>query len=155
MTALGDWAKLVRGEGCPLCRPRAHSAAGMLEIVTLSTSTLYLSRNQAYRGHCALVFDPRHETRVEALSREEYDGWMDDFRRAVGAIVGAVQPDHMNYASLGNEVPHLHWHLIPRYEGQTRWRQPVWTTRREEMADVKLPDADYDALVEAIGKRLR
>lgn len=41
-------------------------------------------------------------------------------------IKSAFKADRMNYASLGNVVGQLHWHLIPRYEGDANWGGPPW-----------------------------
>jgi diadenosine tetraphosphate (Ap4A) HIT family hydrolase len=35
-------------------------------------------------------------------------------------------PSKINLASLGNMVPHLHWHIIARYEWDAHWPKPVW-----------------------------
>jgi diadenosine tetraphosphate (Ap4A) HIT family hydrolase len=32
----------------------------------------------------------------------------------------------MNYEMLGNQTPHLHWHLIPRYQGDPDAAHPIW-----------------------------
>lgn len=37
-----------------------------------------------------------------------------------------MQPDKINLASFGNVVPHLHWHVIPRYTDDVHFPQPVW-----------------------------
>jgi diadenosine tetraphosphate (Ap4A) HIT family hydrolase len=37
-----------------------------------------------------------------------------------------MQPDKINLASFGNMVPHLHWHVIPRYTDDVHFPQPVW-----------------------------
>jgi diadenosine tetraphosphate (Ap4A) HIT family hydrolase len=37
-----------------------------------------------------------------------------------------MQPEKMNLASFGNVVPHLHWHVIPRYIDDAHFPQPVW-----------------------------
>ena len=49
-----------------------------------------------------------------------------------------MRPDHVNVESLGNVVPHLHWHIIPRYVGDARWGMPIWTTRSSAMPDHRL-----------------
>ena len=38
----------------------------------------------------------------------------------------ALAPDKVNLASLGNVVPHLHWHVIPRWRDDRHFPQPVW-----------------------------
>jgi diadenosine tetraphosphate (Ap4A) HIT family hydrolase len=37
-----------------------------------------------------------------------------------------MQPLKVNVASLGNVVPHLHWHIIPRYADDAHFPAPVW-----------------------------
>ena len=37
-----------------------------------------------------------------------------------------LQPTKINLASLGNVVPHLHWHVIPRWSDDSRFPQPIW-----------------------------
>lgn len=50
-----------------------------------------------------------------------------DLMRAGSAIAKAYHPWKMNYASLGNQDPHLHWHLFPRYEADPHHRDHPWT----------------------------
>ena len=38
----------------------------------------------------------------------------------------ALSPDKVNLASFGNVVPHLHWHVIPRWREDRHFPQPVW-----------------------------
>jgi hypothetical protein len=69
------WDALVEGTHCPLCAPRADDTPFWLKVGTLEVSTLYLDRNQTYRGHCQLVFDPRPtraEMRETSLTEAEY-----------------------------------------------------------------------------------
>jgi diadenosine tetraphosphate (Ap4A) HIT family hydrolase len=41
-----------------------------------------------------------------------------------------LAPDKINLASLGNQVPHLHWHVIPRFADDAHFPDPVWAVRR-------------------------
>ena len=41
------------------------------------------------------------------------------------------QPDKVNLASLGNVVPHLHWHIIPRFKDDAHFPAPVWAQAAE------------------------
>lgn len=38
-----------------------------------------------------------------------------------------LSPDKVNLASLGNQVPHLHWHVIPRWQDDMSFPHSVWT----------------------------
>jgi diadenosine tetraphosphate (Ap4A) HIT family hydrolase len=120
------WANLQAGLNCYLCAPREANKDYRLEIAQLSTSTLYLFRDQRFRGYCLLIFDPRHATALDELSDSEYRAYMYDLRVSASAMRAALHPDHVNFECLGNSNPHLHWHIVPRYKNDSRWGQPIW-----------------------------
>lgn len=126
----------------------------MVEVASLSISTLYLEKIQTYRGHCVLLFNPRHATRVDELSADEWQKLSGDIRATELALMEAFNPDHINIASLGQVVPHLHWHIVPRYVDDPRWGGPIWTTSPEEMKKVYLEPAEYDEISETIREAL-
>jgi diadenosine tetraphosphate (Ap4A) HIT family hydrolase len=64
------------------------------------------------------------------------------------ALREVMQPLKINLASLGNMVPHVHWHVIPRYEGDAHFPQPIWSARRRE------PDAQHLAALRALLPKL-
>ena len=90
-------------------------------IAELTISTLFLYREQRFRGYCILSFSAWDATSLEALSNQEYHHFSQDLRIASKAIRSAFNPDHMNYELLGNTNPHLHWHIVPRYKTDPRW----------------------------------
>jgi diadenosine tetraphosphate (Ap4A) HIT family hydrolase len=51
-----------------------------------------------------------------------------------------LQPAKVNIASLGNAVPHLHWHVIARFEWDPAWPAPVWAAA-QRVADPTRIDA--------------
>jgi diadenosine tetraphosphate (Ap4A) HIT family hydrolase len=61
-------------------------------------------------------------------------------RKYLMAVVFAVEqalrellsPEKVNLASFGNQVPHLHWHVIPRFGDDAHFPDPVWAARRRE-----------------------
>lgn len=134
---------------CPLCAPRPDSSPQWLKVATLAGSTLYLDRNQTYPGHCQLIFDRRHVEGLELLTPKEYAEQMSDLMRAANAISQAFKPDRMNYASMGNVVPHLHWHLVPRYRSDPRWGKPIYFT---DLADMPVTPLDEPAYAQSIAR---
>ena len=48
-----------------------------------------------------------------------------------------LQPTKVNLASLGNMVPHLHWHVIARFDWDARWPAPVWAPKQREVAQAE------------------
>ena len=148
------WDALVQGADCPLCLPRVDDTPFWRKVSSLRVSTLYLDRNQTYRGHCQLVFDARHVVGLESLSPDEFTAFGTDLRTAARAIALVCRPDLMNYASLGNVMPHLHWHLVPRYKSDPRWGGPIYTTTPEEMLETRLTETEYREIAEAIRTHL-
>ena len=49
---------------------------------------------------------------------------------AEAALREVMTPDKINLASLGNVVPHLHWHVIPRFADDPHFPNPVWGERK-------------------------
>ncbi len=49
----------------------------------------------------------------------------------------SLQPTKVNLASLGNVVPHLHWHVIARFDWDARWPAPVWASKVREVPDAE------------------
>lgn len=148
------WQALFLGTDCPLCPPRRADGPHWLKVATLPAATLYLDRNQTYRGHCQLVFDGRHVVGLENLTLSEYSAFTADVGRAGRAIARAVRPDLMNYACLGNVVPHLHAHLVPRYRTDPRWGGPIYTSNLEDMLVTRLTEGEYQETISAIRAEL-
>ncbi len=122
----------------------------MPRVLDLGTSTLYLEPNQCYPGHCVLVFSARHVTRIDELSESEWGLLAKDLWRSEKVLMSTFEPDHMNVASIGQVVPHLHWHVVPRYRSDPRWGGPIWMTHSNEMSVVSLSDQEYQDRVSLI-----
>ncbi|MDP1923276.1 MAG: HIT family protein [Thiobacillus sp.] len=53
-----------------------------------------------------------------------------------------MQPDKINLASLGNVVPHLHWHVIPRFADDPHFPNPVWGQKSAHGKRHAVPQAE-------------
>lgn len=155
MTDPRTWAARVAGDGCPMDAPRPASNEYWDLVGQLTVSSLYLSKNQTYRGQCQLIFDPRHVARLDQLSRPEWMSLASDLYTAQEAVMQTVRPDHVNVELLGNVVPHLHWHIIPRYVGDPKWGVPIWQAPLDTMPDTRLPDAERNELLAVLKRALR
>jgi diadenosine tetraphosphate (Ap4A) HIT family hydrolase len=100
-----------------------------------------------------LIFHPHHATLPSQLSTDEWNTFVTTSLPQC-AIEAAVHPHHINVASLGNQIDHLHWHIIPRYEGDSRWGPPIWMTTEAEMEKISLPTEEHAALVCAIRAKI-
>jgi diadenosine tetraphosphate (Ap4A) HIT family hydrolase len=121
-------------------------------IADLQVSTAFLARNQICRGYTILVFNRAHVTELFQLDRKDLMAYSEDLVTIAGAIHAAYNPDKMNYELLGNVVPHLHWHVIPRQKTDPidrRW--PIWG---KDYAEVRISNDECGEIVEEIRKHL-
>lgn len=142
-----EWDRQASATTCPFDHPRPASTDHWDLVATLKSSSLYLGKNQTYRGHCSLILDIRHATRPDQLHTEEWLAFCSDLHVSVGAIMRTVMPDHVNVESLGNVVPHMHWHIVPRYKNDPRWGLPIWTTPLSDMPDARLDPVEHAQLL--------
>jgi len=150
-----SWDELAAGVNCPFDPPREEPNDYWDTVVRLNVSTLCLLKNQTYRGHCILIYDRRHAFRLDELSDTEWADFASDLHTAVRAVMTACRADHMNVESLGNQMPHLHWQIVPRYKDDPRWSGPIWTTTVEELRDTRLPETERMALIASIRDAFR
>ena len=117
----------MRNPDCPFCRKLADLAAAPPDKVVwrFPHSVALLGPWQAYHGYCLLV-SRRHATELSGLDAEERRAYLVEMCLLARAIEEAFRPRKMNYELLGNQVPHLHWHLFPRYERDPDALKPVW-----------------------------
>jgi diadenosine tetraphosphate (Ap4A) HIT family hydrolase len=69
------------------------------------------------------------------------------------ALREVMAPDKINLASLGNVVPHLHWHVIPRFVEDPHFPNPVWGARLRDTPHGAPADLDAQ-LVAVLTRRL-
>ncbi len=78
--------------------------------------------------------------------------------RAVLAVEEALRdvlvPDKINLASFGNVVPHLHWHVIPRFEDDAHFPNAIWGERLRDVPPRRLPADFARRMAEALRVRL-
>src|SRR5947209_5759036 len=67
-----------------------------------------------------------HATELSCLPDAERPGFLDEMSLLAKAIEASFPPRKMNYELLGNQVPHLHWHLFPRPFDDADPLRPVW-----------------------------
>lgn len=144
------WDSLRAGQDCPFDAPRADTSEHWDLVVRLTASSWYLPHNQTYRGHGVVVFDPRHVTRLDELTAAEWRAYSADLHRVVTTIGAVCKPDHFNVESLGNLMPHLHWHVIPRYKNDGRWGKPIWAPDPAAQEDRRLAADDREGLLAAL-----
>lgn len=112
---------------CPFCE-KLRSLADLppAEVVwEFPHSVALLGPWQYYRGYCILV-SRKHATELSRLDDGERKAFLDEMCTLARAIERAFAPLKLNYELLGNQVPHLHWHVFPRSAQDPDQLKPVW-----------------------------
>jgi diadenosine tetraphosphate (Ap4A) HIT family hydrolase len=94
----------------------------------------------------------RHVKEMTDLAPPERARLMNAVFATEAALRDVLRPRKINLASLGNAVPHLHWHVIPRYGDDPHFPQPVWAKPARERTPRAAPDRA--ALVAALTRHL-
>ena len=115
---------LKRGEGCPMCEQgRPEETPHGVRFFAGEVSDAYLQREDIQRGYSVVVWRGRHVAEPTELTAEEAAAYWLEVVRVGRAIENVLEPVKLNYDLLGNSLPHLHTHLVPRYADDPR---PGW-----------------------------
>ncbi|SMF98325.1 HIT family protein [Burkholderia singularis] len=90
-----------------------------------------------YPGFCRVIWQA-HVAEFSDLSDAERTHLMRIVYAVERAVRRVMQPTKVNLASLGNQVPHLHWHVIPRFSNDAHFPQPIWAPRQRSVSDAML-----------------
>ena len=121
----------------------------MIEVCKLSVSTVYLFKEQTYKGRCNVVFN-KHMGNLFELSDDELKNLMLDTAKAARAINKVFSPDKINYGSYADKMQHLHIHVVPKYEGGPSWGVPFEMNPQK----VYLSDDEYKEMVKKLKQNM-
>jgi diadenosine tetraphosphate (Ap4A) HIT family hydrolase len=107
---------LKRGEGCPMCEQgRPEETPHGARFFAGEVCDAYLQREDIQRGYSVVVWRGRHVAEPTELTAEEATAYWLEMLRVGDAIENVLEPVKLNYDLLGNSLPHLHTHVVPRY----------------------------------------
>jgi diadenosine tetraphosphate (Ap4A) HIT family hydrolase len=109
---------------CPLCAKLAHPPADDI-VAEFDDAIAFLGPWQYYTGYCVLVARA-HVAELHHLDPAVRDRFVGDLCRLCAAIEAEFRPLKLNVESLGNMVPHLHWHIFPRQADDPDRLKAVW-----------------------------
>lgn len=121
--------------GCLFCEKVCHSdLREALVLAQTSHSVVMLNKYPYNNGHL-LIAPKRHEKRLSELSGVEYADLSESLRQSVEIVHAVLRPGGINLgmnlgkcAGAGVE-DHLHWHVVPRWEGDTNFMPVIGDTR--------------------------
>ena len=134
---------------CELCMPQVEPvwANELFSVILVDDAN--------YPGFCRVIWHT-HVKEMSDLAPNERLALMDAVNAVELAQRAVLSPDKINVASLGNVVPHLHWHVIPRFFDDAHFPNPVWAgaVRATDPAMLAARRALLPALSAAIVQRL-
>ncbi len=105
---------------CPLCTAQDETV-----LWQGSRCRVILVNDQDYPGYCRVIWNA-HIKEMTDLREPDRAHFMEVVFAVESVLRELLQPDKINLASLGNQVAHLHWHVIPRYKDDAHFPNSIW-----------------------------
>lgn len=119
---------------CPICQAENE------EILWQSPNIRVIAvHNEANAPAFCRVIWQAHITEMTDLPPKNRRELMDVVYRVEAAMRQVLNPRKINLASLGNIVPHLHWHVVARFDDDACFPAPIWANPVRE-ARLALPE---------------
>jgi diadenosine tetraphosphate (Ap4A) HIT family hydrolase len=113
---------------CPLCTTHGGELLWQNDF-----ARVILADEAGYPGFCRVVLK-QHIAEMTDLSTAERTQLMNIVWAVESAVRTALNPHKINLACLGNMVPHLHWHIIPRWQDDLHFPAPIWAQAQRSSA---------------------
>ena len=123
---------------CVLCKDQLTPEEGQL-IWCGDDCRVILVNDPDLPGFCRVIWN-RHAAEMTDLTHGERDHLMTLVFAVEEAVRHVMHPDKVNIAALGNMVPHIHWHVIPRFKDDAFFPGSAWSKKTQET-----PIADLEA----------
>jgi diadenosine tetraphosphate (Ap4A) HIT family hydrolase len=111
-----DWNDRVTGTHCDMCQsPRVDEDKYGIRIHATDVTDAILQRADIQPGYTLVIWRGRHVVEPYELTESESAAYWRAVTTVARALAEFYRPLKMNYQILGNTVPHLHTHLLPRF----------------------------------------
>jgi len=111
---------------CALCHPEKENILWQDD-----RCRVILVEDPDYPGFCRVIWGD-HVKEMTDLTDPERSHLMAVVFVTEKILRETMHPDKINLASLGNQVPHLHWHVIPRFADDAHFPDPIWVVRKHD-----------------------
>jgi diadenosine tetraphosphate (Ap4A) HIT family hydrolase len=129
---------------CPLCQPSPHPVLWQDDFCRV-----VLLNDADYPAYCRVEL-LAHVKEMTDLSPPERARTMKVVFAVETAVREVIQPDKINLASLGNKTPHMHWHVIPRFETDKHFPNSHWGEALRNTSDQPLTSFKIERLTQKI-----
>ncbi len=134
---------------CMYCEKGEKLNNAAIKICDLQVSELYLNREQSYPGRLILVLKSHTEELYE-LSQNERTAFINDICSAAKAMEDLYHPGRINYGMYGDNVKHIHVHIVPKTKDGLDWNGVFQMNPRKTY----LADDEYMKIVKAYKEKL-
>jgi diadenosine tetraphosphate (Ap4A) HIT family hydrolase len=117
---------------CALCQ---GDGGALLTRTTLLRAVLI--DDPDYPAYVRVIWNG-HVTEMSDLTEPQRAQFMNSVNAVETALRQILAPDKINLASLGNQVPHLHWHVTARFTDDAHFPQPIWAARQRDPDPARL-----------------
>jgi diadenosine tetraphosphate (Ap4A) HIT family hydrolase len=111
----------IAAPSCPLCADDGASLWHNEELRVIDAGAA------GHPGYTRVIWRA-HVAEMTQLTPPERDRLMRVVWVVEQALRNTLAPDKINLAEFGNQVPHLHWHIIPRWRGDTHFPEAIWAS---------------------------
>ena len=108
---------MEKSSDCLYCQCNELQKSLMIEVCKLNASTVFLFKEQSHPGRCVVAYKD-HVNELFELSESDRNEFMADVCKVAKAIQTAFSAKKINYGAYSDKLPHLHFHLVPKYEGE-------------------------------------
>src|SRR5947208_1451687 len=111
-----DWEQRIAGLGCAVCAEgRPEQSDGRLRVYRGDVLDAYLNRDDAAVGYTVAFWRGQHVAEATQLDVAAAAAYWRELLHVCRGIEQVFRPAKLNLLMLGNSVPHLHTHIVPRY----------------------------------------
>jgi diadenosine tetraphosphate (Ap4A) HIT family hydrolase len=124
-----DWEQRLAGRDCALCASLGRGDNDFsVDVAELPYSEVRLERRSRLPGYCIVAWKHGHVAEPTELEPAAAAGYWNDVLDVGRAVQAIFTPVKLNFLTLGNWVPHLHTHVLPRYHDDPAPGGPIeWT----------------------------
>ena len=131
-------------ENCALCKDDLKPEEGQL-IWRGDECRVILVNDPDLPGFCRVIWNC-HVAEMTDLTYSEREHLMALVFTVEAAVRQVMHPDKVNIASLGNMVPHIHWHVIPRFKDDAFFPGSAWSVRTQTGPSLSISIRQQQAL---------
>lgn len=122
----------------------------MIEVKELNVSTLYLFKEQTYKGRCIVAYKD-HVNELFDLNEKELELYMKDVTHVASILKRIFKAEKINLGVYSDKLPHLHFHVVPKYIDETSWGT---TFEMSPNIRKELSDKEYKEMIKLIKDNL-